>query len=74
MSQVGGRVGFTPPGIWEFSLPYYNQGADYAHHITACPPRFENPAASLLGTWLFFQSLKKPSKQKTPLMCILYLI
>ena len=22
-------------------------GADYAHHITACPPGFENPAASL---------------------------
>ena len=23
-------------------------GADYAHHITACPPGFENLAASLL--------------------------
>ena len=22
-------------------------GADYAHHITASPPRFENPAAAL---------------------------
>ena len=22
-------------------------GADYAHHITASPPGFENPAASL---------------------------
>ena len=24
--------------IWEFSYPYSNQGEDYAHHITACPP------------------------------------
>ena len=24
------------------------RGADYAHHITASPPRFENPAASLI--------------------------
>ena len=44
-----GRVGFSPPGIWEFSYPYYNQGggADYAHHVTASPPGFENPAAAL---------------------------
>ena len=42
-----GRVGFSPPGNWDFSWPYYNQGADYAHHISASPPGFENPAASL---------------------------
>ena len=37
-------------------------GADYAHHITASPPGFENPAASLLciciwnlGFYLFFK-------------------
>ena len=31
---------------------YYNQGEDYAPHITATSPRFENPAASLQ----FYQS------------------
>ena len=33
--------------IWEFGSPYSNQGADYTHHITACPPGFETLAASL---------------------------
>ena len=28
--------------------PITTRGADYADHITASPPRFENPAASLL--------------------------
>ena len=27
--------------------PITTTGADYAHHITASPPGFENPAASL---------------------------
>ena len=27
--------------------PITTRGADYAHHITASPPRFENPAAAL---------------------------
>ena len=27
--------------------PITTRGADYAHHITASPPEFENPAASL---------------------------
>ena len=27
--------------------PITTRGADYAHHITASPPRFENPASSL---------------------------
>ena len=27
--------------------PITIRGADYAHHITASPPGFENPAASL---------------------------
>ena len=30
--------------------PITTRGADYAHHITASPPGFENPAAALL--WL----------------------
>ena len=29
--------------------PITTKGADYAHHITASPPGFENPAAALLG-------------------------
>ena len=29
--------------------PITTRGADYAHHITASPPEFENPAASLLS-------------------------
>ena len=28
--------------------PITTRRADYAHHITASPPGFENPAASLL--------------------------
>ena len=28
--------------------PTPTRGADYAHRITACPPRFENLAAALL--------------------------
>ena len=46
-------MGFSPPGIWEFSSLYSNQGggADYTHLITACPPRFENLAASLQGLY-----------------------
>ena len=27
--------------------PISTRGADYAHHITASPPGFENPAAAL---------------------------
>ena len=29
--------------------PITIRGADYAHHITASPPGFENPAESLLA-------------------------
>ena len=45
MLLAGGQGG--PPRIWGFNLPYSNQGADYVHHITACPPEFENLTASL---------------------------
>ena len=31
--------------------PLTTRGADYAHHITASPPGFENPAASLQSTY-----------------------
>ena len=42
---------------WAFAHPEFGSsvnpittrgGADYAHHITASPPGFENPAAALL--------------------------
>ena len=31
--------------------PIATRGADYAHHITASPPGFENPAAALIHYW-----------------------
>ena len=34
--------------------PITTRGADYAHHITASPPGFENPAAYLSFTLLPF--------------------
>ena len=37
---------------WEFQSsinPITNRGADHAHHTTARPPGFENPAASLVS-------------------------
>ena len=42
---VGGWAG------WEFGSsvnPIPTKGADYAHHITDCPPGFENLVASLI--------------------------
>ena len=35
------------PEFWSSVNPITTRGADYALHITASPPRFENPAASL---------------------------
>ena len=32
--------------------PFTTMGADYAHHITASPPGFENPAASLIDAFM----------------------
>ena len=32
--------------------PITTRGADYAHYITASPPGFEIPAASLISTFL----------------------
>ena len=37
--------------------PITTRGADYTHHITASPPGFENPAASL--QYESFQYAKK---------------
>ena len=35
------------PEIGSSVNPITTRGADYAHHITASPPGFENPAAAL---------------------------
>ena len=35
------------PELWSSIHPITTTGADFAHHITASPPRFENPVASL---------------------------
>ena len=35
-------------GFWTSVNPITTRGADFAHHITASPPGFENPLASLL--------------------------
>ena len=35
--------------------PIPTKGADYAHHITACPPRFENLTASLYFVIIMFE-------------------
>ena len=37
------------PEFWSSVNPITTRGADYAHHITASPPGFENPEASLFG-------------------------
>ena len=42
--------------------PITTRGADYAHNITASPPRFENPVASLrvwyMPKWSYFEIQK----------------
>ena len=35
------------PELWRLVNPIITRGADFAHRITTCPPRFENLAASL---------------------------
>ena len=39
--------GLAHPEFGSSVNPITIRGADYAHHITASPPGFENPAASL---------------------------
>ena len=49
MPLAGGQGGLKP----EFGSsvnPIPTRGSDYAHHITACPPEFENLTASLFCT------------------------
>ena len=52
---VGGWAGWAvwalaQPEIGSLVNPITNRRADCAHHITASPPGFENPAASLYRT------------------------
>ena len=47
--------------------PIPTRGADYAHHITACPPGFENLTASLSLSYILFQiGTKAPLKSHNP--------
>jgi len=48
-AAASGRAGWAlaHPEFGSSVNPITTRGADYAHHITASPPRFEIPAASL---------------------------
>ena len=46
MPLAGGQ---GSPGLGSSVNPITTKGADYDHHITASPPGFENPAASLIA-------------------------
>ena len=41
------------PEFWSSVNPIQTREADYVHHITACPPGFENLAAFLLSILKF---------------------
>ena len=47
LTNIWGASGLPGPPV-PASLLLQPGGADYAHHITASPPGFENPAASLI--------------------------
>ena len=51
---ASGRAGWAlaHPEFESSVNPITTRGADYAHHITASPPGIENPAASLICTFL----------------------
>ena len=53
MPQLGGQGGLyiAHPEFGSSFNPITTRGADYAHHSTASPPGFENPAASLIITY-----------------------
>ena len=61
MPLVGGLGALKPTRNLGFQLTLFQPGgADYAHRITACPPGFENLAASLLSHFQNVQT-KYPS-------------
>ena len=46
--EVGGQGGHVPPHVLGYQLNLFGpRGADYARHITTCPPIFSDDAASL---------------------------
>ena len=48
-AAAGGWAGWAAhPEFGSSVNPITTRGADYAHHITASPPGFETPAASLV--------------------------
>ena len=62
--QYAGLLSLGVPGVpWHTQILadrltlFQPGGTDYAHHITASLPRFENPAASLERELVCFQSL-----------------
>jgi len=61
-AAASGRAGWAlaHPEFGSSVNPITTRGADYAHHITASPPGFENPTASLPGTCLF-QWMEEPA-------------
>ena len=48
-AAASGRAGWAlaHPEFGSSVNPITTRGADYAHHITASQPRFENPSAAL---------------------------
>ena len=56
--EVGGQGGghVRPPPVLGYQLTLFGpRGADYAHHITTCPPIFSDYAASLTMNGIFCQ-------------------
>ena len=49
MSDAASGWALAHPEFGVSVNPIPTKGADYAHHITACPPGFENLVASLHG-------------------------
>ena len=49
LQDIGGASGPPGPPV-PAPLTFTTRGADYAHHIYASPPGFENQAASLYST------------------------
>ena len=46
----GGAGGHVPPQVLGYQLTLFGpRGADYARHITTCPPIFSDDAASLIN-------------------------
>ena len=50
--EVGGQGGHLLPQVLGYQLTLFGpMGAEYARHITTCPPIFSDDAASLSSIW-----------------------